>query len=341
MKYTNRYLAPDPMIITQKDYAQEYPLSKYPDMWSSGYLIIDKVKNDMKKKDFALMMTEMLKFEYSFKEPEWWEKLIGFGIAILGIVVGVMFCCTGSGNILIGIGQGFLAASATWAIGSVALYAIGGNSVLSIIKVISGVMQFSSIVGSIALFIGSLGTGWKAIKDFFSEKYTTVKDWFFFDEKKNITPLEEYKILDLDNVTAVDLDETIEYMFDNDIEFETLFGDKSLIADKRVSETIDRYMFKKREQKKLVNGMVDNSLEIYNNYNRNITEEEKQEIDNTIKYLQDFNRNNAPGNYEKVLGDAVFSYSNGSYDAIAMLDVKIEKQIGINMIDDDPSNSIT
>jgi hypothetical protein len=340
-KYANRNAAPLPFRITQKDYQVEYPLSKYPEFWENGQLKVQETKDDMKKKDFAIMLSEMFSSDYSIQEPEWWEKLLGGAVAIIGAVVGVVLCCTGTGATLISIGYGLLGASITWSLGSLALAAIGGPSTYAMVKNIAGVAQISSIVGSIFTFTGYVKKSWKGIKDYFSEKIDNLFSFFEFDgSKTNVVNDTNYIVSDVSSVSTETIQQSVEYMIDNNIDFETIFPNADF-TDGRIKEAFDKYIFEKRLDRALAQGFIDLAQGIYNNYQANMYIETMQEYDAMLQEYSDLIKDNAPGNYEKVLGDAIMSYSFGSFDAISMLDLKIEQQIGANTIESDPTIGIT
>ena len=335
--YTNRSTAPEPIRITQKDYEIDFPLSAYPDSWEDGQLLVDK-SFEMKKGDFTNMIATAFTSDYDIEEPEWWEKLLGVVIAIAGVVVGVVLCCTGTGSTIISIGTSLMAASATWAIGALALGAIGGASTFGIIKNIAGMIQFASITAGVLSFYQFINVGLKNIFSSIQRKFTSMTHYF---SGNNVGVIDSVNVItDITNTSQSLIDESVEYAFENNIDLKDIFPNIDL-TNHKIVEAVAKYSMKKKEDRMLVKSFVELSSAIYNNYSKNINQEYRQEIYDEIEEFRRLNEENAPGNYSKVLGDAIFSYSLGSYDAIAMLDLKVESKIGHPKGMDDPSLSIT
>lgn len=336
--FTNRYNAPDPIKQTQNDYAKEYPLSKYPNVWENGKMKVDAALA-MKKGDFTVMLAESFTTDYKVKEPEWWEKLLGAVVAIAGVVVGVVLCCTGSGSIVISIGTALMGASATWAVGSIALGAIAGPSSFGIVKNIAGVAQITSIAGSVFLVFGKIKNGIKSLTDLIKTKVDDFLNFFSFDKKVNVEP--NIVVNDINTITDIDLDNVIDYALENNIDFKEIFINEIDLSSTKLSDALIRYQQRKLLEDKLVKGMFDLANYSYNLYNQNMRVEQIEEYKELANEYQEMLEENAPNNFYEVLGEKTFTYSMGSYDALAMLDLKIKQNIGENTINTDPAHSIT
>ena len=324
LKDYNRRAAPLPIKETQKHYEQSHNRqSRFEDWFGANGLLKVSAMETNKKEEFMDLLPMAIDFDVEIEEPEWWEKALGLIVVVAGAVVGVIFCCTGGGTSLISIGTGLMYASVTWTVGALALGAIAGPSAFGIVKFIGSMAQISSITGSLILMFNSLRNMFKSSGKWFTDLF-------------NVNPLDNA----IKTPDKIDLNMPIEDRLKQVVDLDVLDNLTTYFTSAEIaSPEFKRMLVKVLEEKKLVGNHVRNGLRIYRNYERLFVDTDHSMSSTTEEESR--NEENAPSTLDKVLGDKVFVYSLGSFDALSTLDLKIKSQIGDNTIKTDPTSSIT
>ena len=337
LTYFNEYIKDSrtsgilPYKITLDDYRSIYPpvsvsIRGYQDLWVDGRLNV-VAASKISKKDFSKLIGESLESDAEPEDAEWWEKVLAIIIIIIAIIVTIFTLGTASAATLPVIATAFAYATGVLVIGGLVLSTVGGPSAQGLVKIIGNFAQITGIVAAMTGLFASIANLYKAFtKDGIREAA----------QKKAMEMASEGA-----SKQAIDtmLNEALEAVSGSIIDRALYVGQQYLYNG--LSHATDSIL---ETSKKLIN-FTEQAFNIYRNYDQNFgemadLEESIKNQEEELARLQELNEENATNKF-LILGDNIYSHSMGSYDAIAELNIKIEKSIGGYYSDADPVSRIT
>jgi len=308
-KYDNTVFSPLPMATLLKDHTERYPEGDTT-LWSGGKLVVAEAKL-MKRGDFIKLFEESIDTDYEPEEAEWWEVLLAIVIVILSIILAVISygAAVGSLGTVGAWAAAFGAAAMTLSIGSGILALVGGLSAMSTVKIIAKVAQY---VGILATILGIYATIQKLIQ-----------------EAARKIALEGGRIAGNEAMTSA-IYESIDV---------TLSDVMEVVYDK-ITEALG---FGTQFTMEKVSNWLDIGMKIYKNVAQNEAQDDKSEAEKLEDELEQMKKENedAAASKLEILGQEYFTFSMGSFDAIAELDKKILLSMGEVEAMTDPTSKIT
>ena len=319
-----------PSKITEADFRVTAEVTD-SDVWPNGRLSVPR-SDAMKRVDFVDMIGTCIDSDYEVEDPNFWEKLFAVVIIVAAVVVTIVSCGTAAGlawpAAMAAIGFAFAMGAIVLGIGSALLGYFGGPSASNMVKIISGVAQYMGIISSVLGIFSFIGNfikkmsseailkaaakeAAKAAKAAGSKAAGKAASELIMNEATALASSSAFK-----RATTVALESAV-----NAISFA---GDSiGEVAKKLTSWTQDAFT-------------------IYRYYDENFGEmaslnEANEELRTE---LEDLNEQNAPSK-SMMFGQDVYVHSFGSFDAIAEINIKMDKQCGGWYADQDPCASIT
>ncbi len=303
-----------PFKTTEEDY-RENNTSTDPDVWPSGRLSVPG-SDRLKKVDFTDMISECVDSDYEAEEASKWEKFLSVVIVVLAVVVTVISMGSLAGATvpaaLAAMSFGFAMGALVLGIGSALLGYFGGPSANSLAKQIGNAAQYvglTSTVLGVMSFVGKFTQKISAV----AQKAAQERSQKALGNLASDTVVASATAMDYTNAIGSIIWEQISFAGDAGVE----------VAKKLTSWT-------------------QHSFTIYKYYDQNFGD--MADITKKNEELQDelaeLNEENASSKM-MVMGQDVYASSLGSFDAIAELNIKMDKQGGSWYTDQDPCASIT
>ena len=319
-----------PYKITEEDF-RETSEATDPDVWPNGRLSVPG-SDSLKKQDFVDMIGEAIDTDYEVEEPSFWEKIVAVVIIIVAVVVSVFSMGSLAGlawpAAMAAIGFAFAMGAIVLGVGSALLGYFGGPSTGSLVKVIGNIAQYVGLIASvlgITAFVGNF------VKSFSSEAIMKAATKEAATAAKTAGGKNAGKI-----ASEAVLKEATELASSN------VFTRATNVVGNNISSALSFSGDSVTEVSRKLTTWTDGAFRIYKYYDQNygdtadIMQKNKELADN----LADLNEENANSKM-MVMGQDVYAYSLGSYDAIAETNVRIDKQGGGWYADQDPCASIT
>ena len=309
-----------PIRITQQDYVHQYPTND-PVLWPGGRLSIQKA-SELKRGEFAKMMSGMIDTDFKVRDAEAWEVAAAIVIAIIAVIIFalVIIFCVACGVAatpgLATLAAAFGAASLALSIGSMILAYYGGASAAYLVKTIGKVAQYTGIMSSV------LGI-FAFIQGFVAEVSKQAAAEIAKETAKGV-------VMSAVDTAMIYLKAALSVAYEA---IKSAASQMLSFAEKSVVQAAE-----------MVSSWIDQIFQVYKYYDENYGEihdamKEAEALQKETKELEDMNEANAP-HMQDVMHD-MFTYSLGSYDALAELDLKMRKATGGWREERDPATKLT
>ena len=319
-----------PFKITEADFRESNEATD-PIVWPAGRLSVPGSDN-MKRIDFVDMLATCIDSDYEVEDPSFWEKIVAVVIIVAAVVVSILSCGSLAGvawpAAMAAISFGFAMGAIVLGVGSALLGYFGGPSANSLVKMIGGIAQYVGLISTvlgITAFVGNYVKSFSSkaiLKAAKKEAKAAVKS----AGGKEAGKVASKKILEEATVLAG----SDFYTRATTVMFDSAYSGISF-AGNSIAET-----------GKKLSTWLDGAFTIYKNYDQNYGEtadiiQENEELADELAKLNEENANSKI----MVMGQEVYAYSLGSYDAIAEVNIGIDKQGGDWYTSQDPAAPIT
>ncbi len=319
-----------PYKVTETDFRETAEVTD-TSMWPNGFLSVPK-SDTMKKKDFADMVGTCIDSDYKVEDPSFWEKLVAVVIIIVAVVVSVLSCGSLAGMAwpaaMAAISFAFAMGGIVLGIGSALLGYFGGPSANSLVKVIGNIAQYVGVIASvlgITAFVGNF------VKSFSSEAIMKAATKEAATAARTAGGKNAGKI-----ASEAVLKEATSLASSN------AFTRATHVAANNISSALSFSGNSVVEVSRKLTTWTDGAFRIYKYYDQNYgdTADIMQKNKELADQVADLNEENANSKM-MVMGQDIYAYSLGSYDAIAETNIRIDKQGGGWYTGQDPCASIT
>jgi len=286
----------------------------------------------MKRVDFADMMATMIDADSEPEDPNFWEKLFAVVVIIIAVIVSIFSLGSLAGvawpAAMAMIGFAFAMGAIVIGVGSALLGYFGGPSAMGLVKIIGGVAQFMGVISSVLGLFSFIGN---MIKSVSSEAIMKAAAKEAKTAAKTAGSKSAGKI-----ASETVLKEATE------LASEDFFTRATHVAANSIMDGISFAGDSISEIGKKLTSWTENAFTIYKYYDENYGEmaDLRESAAQLADDLQTLNEENANSKM-MMFGQDVYAHSLGSFDAIAELNIKMDKQCGGWYADQDPAASIT